>query len=965
MVQDGLLRRLAETLGKDPFGPAVRVVTAPAATLHWEREILTGLGGGSLRLRVESPVRLAADILADRGRSAAALSRLQLRCLSRVVASRQGALQAFGDADAGREGAESRLAATLEAAWWQGPRLPEPAARVLGREIFEALARAQDAVQALAAEAGLTPEPCLLWRAVELAGEISWGQASVFWPAGPLRAPEAALRTRLRERGILADLPDASEEVPRARVAVEVRAAQDMRAEARAAARHCLDLVRQGAWPGDILIGCGDFALQQGLLRSALGEAGIAADAGPEPVQGEPLFLCVSGMLDLVRGHASDALLAIAGSGMVPEPGPLRDSILGHLRDGRGLGGDAAAFLARLEKAAAQWPRRASFEEHRACLTSLLAMGELENRLELPELGRQRATWQSLEEQFDAVAAVVGEEPVERPLALRLLGDALQAARPDYQPRRDAVRVVPLGEMHGLEAMHVLLLGLAEGRFPALGSSPGLVQAGQMQRCEALGVPLAEPLPERRQRALLAVAAAIGAAKRSLYASYAEIDADGGVQAAAIRLRRLGEPKEPQPATPERAAAVALTRQEAGELLAEAAARQRDIGGNRTLTDALLAAHARACGSGAHLHGLAEAPQEENLAPLGGPFTVTSLERRAACPFTSFAHDVLRVEPGQRVGFDPAARGALVHQVLRELPPEAPPAGAQPSLVADLVERAAQELGVLSQDTPQGRNLQEELAGEVLRTARLVWEEAKRSSFHPAGREVAFGRRGEWPPLAVTSQDGQEILIEGRIDRLDRLGERLRVVDYKVRRRQSFSFARVFHGLDLQIGAYALAAAQAGGAPVAMTYWPVRLGQNWVADEGDDDPDGVWRQQRPQGLFLADPDLLAALDREAPDGGSPFHPLRRKKGGGLQSSAWVMSGPRWQALLRHVEATLRQLAQEALEGSWAPSPYALGRDTACDNCGLRPACRHVPGRDGYRRLPRATQEVLDNAAADD
>ncbi len=964
-MQGDLRSRLIKRLAGDPFGPPVRLVTAPGATLLWERETLAALGGGSLRLRVQTPARLATEVLAQCGEPAAALSHAQLKALLRVVADRKRALQVLGGTEGARAGAESLLLGTLEAAWWQGPKVPEAAAEVLGAEFCAALQGIQDEIVEWAAEAGLAPEPWLLWRAVEFLDRVAWEPASVFWPEGPLRAPEAALRAELLRRGYLADLAEGPGEGPRPGVTVEVRAAPDVRTEARAAARHCLDLVRDGWRPGDILIGCGDFPLQSVLLRAALEEAGIAVDAGPGDVRGEPIRLCLGGFLDVLRGRRQEGLLAIVGSGIAPAPGPLRDSLLGHLRDGRDPSEEAAAFLAQIDEAAGHWPRQGPFEEHRAALGSLLEAWDLVGRLGISELMRQREILRSFGEQLDAVATVAGPDPLERALALRLLEDALDAARPEYQPRGEAVRVVPVGEMYGLEAGHVLLLGLAEGRFPALASSPTLLRAGEIQRCEQRGAPLQEPLAERRRRSLEAVEAALGAATRGLYLSYAEIDAEGGVQAASIRLRQLGEPQPLTPAAPDEVSRVALSRQEAGELLAQAAGRARDIGADAALPFALLAAHAEACGQGAHLGGLAGSPEEERVQAFSGPFTVTALERRAACPFMAFAHDVVRIEPEQRTGFDPAARGALVHQVLRELPELAPPGAAQHGIVAQLVEQAAEQIGVLPKDSPQGRSLRDELAAEVLRTARLVWEEGRRSGFHPAGREVAFGRRGELPALTVRLDDGREVLIEGRIDRLDRLDGWVRVVDYKVRRRQPFSFARVFNGLDLQIGAYALAAAQGGGRPVAMMYWPVRLGQSWVHDEDDDDSDGVWRQQRPQGLFLSDPGLVEALDREEPDGGSPFHPLRRKKDGGLRDSAWALPDARWQSLLRHVERTLGRLAQQAQEGHWAPAPYALGRQTACDGCGLRPACRHVPGRDGYRRLQKTTQEVLDDGAADD
>ena len=964
VLQEALRTRVCDALGRDPFGPAVHVVTPAAATLAWERELLRGLGGGSLRLRVETPARLALALMQEAGEPCGVLARRQLMTATRIAAAEGGILAALGEGVADRPGAEALLAATLEAAWWQAPGLPDGVRDALGPRLWQALQAASQGVREIAAAAGLIPEPLAFWRAAGLVDKLPWPGGTVFWPEGPMLPAEAALRGALGRAGMLAQLPAAIGEAPRAGVAVELRGAHDARAEVRFGARRCLDLLRDGVAPQDILVGCGDFPLQAALLRSALAEAGVTVDAGPEPARGEPALLLAGGLLDMAQGRTQEGLLALAASGLLPAPGRLRDDLLRHVRDGGEAAEGVAGFLAGIAAELRDWPHEAPLAEHTRRLVSLLTREEVLLRLQAGDMGRQAELLRSFDDGLDTAISLAGDSIRTRPLALRLISDALLGARLAYQPSRGAVRVVPLGDMAGLEADHVLLLGLAEGRFPQLGGGPSLLSALQLGSCEALGLPLAEPPADMRRRGLAQVAAALAAARRTLYASCAEIDGDGRVQAPAFALRRLGDALPETRDTPLARACAALTRQEAGEIIAEALAQARDIGGDMGPPSALLGLFTEVSGKGAHLTGLAPAQPPGPGPGAIGPFTVTALERRAACPFISFTRDMLRVEPGRRAGFDPAARGALVHQVLRDLPLDAPPAAEQEATVAALVADAAQALGVLGQESPAGRCLRQELTAEVLRTARLVWEEGRRSSFRPVGREVGFGRRGALPPLALAGPGGAANAVEGRIDRLDSLDGRLRVVDYKVRRHQPFAFARVFHGLDLQIGAYALAAAQGGGAPVAMLYWPVRLGQSWVVDEDEDDPDGEWRAQRPKGLFLADPQLVPALDREAPGGGSPFHPLRLKKDGQLQSSQYALAPARWQALLDHVREELGRLAAAAQAGAWEPSPYALQGDTACKGCELRPACRHVPARDGFRRLRPVKQEVLDDGPSD-
>jgi len=962
-VDEGTLLALAGRLGRDPFGPPLHVVLRPAGTLEAERRLLGLVGGGSLRLRVETAPRLAAAALEAAGQSLRPLARRQFVSLVRVAARQGGLLAPFGDAALRHEAAEELLARSVEALLGQAPRLPERAEAVLGRGVYEALRRAQDDVLALAEAQGLLPEPLLYWRAADaLAQGSPWPQGCVYWPEDDLEPAQSALRRRLGELGLLLALDGPDEpDGPRTGVELVLRSAAAPEQEARLAARRCLELCAAGASPGDIVIGLGDLQGERDLVRAALAQAGIAVDAGRPDVRGEPFVLSVRAILRLLRADPPGAALDLLDAGLVPPPGPLRDALVAELRDG--CPGDAAArFTGRLAAAAAAWPGAAPLGEHRQLLGRLMDDLGAGTVLEHPELARQAALRDAYVEQSLALEAFLGQRRITRDLAVRLLADALLAVEAEHLPHQGTVRILPILDVGDVEADHVLLLSAAEGTLPATAREGGILTEEQLHACAAAGVPLEESAAAALRRGRRRARSALGAARLSLYASCAQLDAQGRAQMPAFALRRLGEPMAPPlPAAPEEVFARALSRREAGELLAEAVSRRRDIGLEDAAARAQLRAWAAVGGEGPELAGL-RPPREEPDGPAArGPFSVTSLERRAACPFVSFAHDLVRAGPPERGGFDPPTRGALVHRVLSELPLAAPPQAERAEVVSACVDRAADALGALPADAAGGRALRRGVAAGVLRTAEMIWAEQARSAFRVDGRELGFGTGQALSPLRAGEAE-----VEGRIDRVDVADGRLRVIDYKVRRGQTFSVARVLHGLDLQVGAYALAAAQALGLqPVAMLYWPVRFGQTWEngAEAGDAEDD--WHAQRPKGLYLDDPDLLALLDRAAPDGDSPFHPLRRRRDGQLVRSPWTLPPAAWAELLRRVAALLAELAQDAAQGRWGPSPYRLGRETACQGCRLRAACRFEPQRDGYRTLAAWTKEVLALAHPDD
>lgn len=101
------------------------------------------------------------------------------------------------------------------------------------------------------------------------------------------------------------------------------------------------------------------------------------------------------------------------------------------------------------------------------------------------------------------------------------------------------------------------------------------------------------------------------------------------------------------------------------------------------------------------------------------------------------------------------------------------------------------------------------LAGKLMRAVgRAIYvlgEHAKRSRFAPVGLEVSFGPNSDLPGLVLTLDNGVELQLIGRIDRVDQSLDSevpyLRVIDYKSSPKQ-LSLSDVWNGLNLQLLVY-------------------------------------------------------------------------------------------------------------------------------------------------------------------
>ncbi len=140
--------------------------------------------------------------------------------------------------------------------------------------------------------------------------------------------------------------------------------------------------------------------------------------------------------------------------------------------------------------------------------------------------------------------------------------------------------------------------------------------------------------------------------------------------------------------------------------------------------------------------------------------SVTDVAMLKADPFSFYAKRILRLAPLEAHDAEPTAgeRGQAVHSILEKLLAEGLPPPPRPR---QLIDRELRDLG----DRP-------ELAA--------LWRPRVERMVEWAVAAIAADR--EWQPVAFERQAKMDlggVTLIGRIDRLDRSGPRLRVVDYK------------------------------------------------------------------------------------------------------------------------------------------------------------------------------------------
>ena len=213
-------------------------------------------------------------------------------------------------------------------------------------------------------------------------------------------------------------------------------------------------------------------------------------------------------------------------------------------------------------------------------------------------------------------------------------------------------------------------------------------------------------------------------------------------------------------------------------------------------------------------------------------FSASRLECLASCPFKYFMEYVLGVRKPETLEYDPSCWldplnwGTLVHEVLFEFMKELQKRGESPqkekhrTLIRDIALKLIQSFK--KKIPPPSEDVFLLQKKELIEALDIFLEvESKRDkNIQPILFEVDFGTDrdkgdGTDKPILIEITPKLSILLKGRIDRIDRVGEGLyRVIDYKSGGYSTYERTKYFgRGRILQHALYSLAAPSILSAP--------------------------------------------------------------------------------------------------------------------------------------------------------
>ncbi len=328
-----------------------------------------------------------------------------------------------------------------------------------------------------------------------------------------------------------------------------------------------------------------------------------------------------------------------------------------------------------------------------------------------------------------------------------------------------------------------------------------------------------------------------------------------------------------------------------------------------------------------------------------------------------------------------------------------------------LREEAAVYRNLLLYKSARDKSRLDRYAKRLLRTVDTLGYQLRKGDFDPVAAELAFGGdEGGMPPIRFDLGEGRQLILVGRIDRVDLCTETaeedpadpscaagrryLRIMDYKsgfndldpglIRRGLQLQLITYMRAL-MQAGPAALASLERPGAtgegrpgsgdvredpenaagqviPAAMLYYRIddpvirlsaqdalRARGKQAGGEDTEDPalDQIHKKLCPTGLVYADDRSIGHLDRHL-SGQSDAIPVGRKRDNSYTAASRLITPEQFEDLSQAASDALCALAGSILDGNAAASPAILKQGIkACEYCPYREACGYDPRIPGY------------------
>ncbi|MYL56528.1 helicase-exonuclease AddAB subunit AddB [Virgibacillus halodenitrificans] len=372
----------------------------------------------------------------------------------------------------------------------------------------------------------------------------------------------------------------------------------------------------------------------------------------------------------------------------------------------------------------------------------------------------------------------------------------------------------------------------------------------------------------------------------------------------------------------------------------------------------------------------------EKLYPKQVKASVSRLETYYRCSYQHFAKYSLGLDERKTYKLDAPDIGQLFHEALKTITEWVQQEGRNFAQLTKndtdgYASKAVTNLAPILQhqilhSSNRYKYIQQKLQEVIARAAYILSEQARQSNFSPVGLELGFGTDQKLPPLTLPLPNGYELMLRGRIDRIDQAINNeslfLRIIDYKSSSK-GLNLLEVYYGLALQMLTYldvVLTHSETWlgvkATPAGVLYFhvhnPMISGDQKLPEDKIEEE--IFKKYKMQGLLLSDEDIVKMMDNSLESGTSTIVPAGVKKNGGFYSSSKIADEDTFTSLQTHIHQLMMQAGIDMTAGGVHLNPYQHKQQIACTYCPFHAVCQFDPMLEdnNYRKLTEMKEETI-------
>ena len=351
------------------------------------------------------------------------------------------------------------------------------------------------------------------------------------------------------------------------------------------------------------------------------------------------------------------------------------------------------------------------------------------------------------------------------------------------------------------------------------------------------------------------------------------------------------------------------------------------------------------------------------------PMTQSKLDLYASCPMSYFCTYNLSLTNDERAEFDSRNIGNFLHSILEHFFKELKERGKNIASITEeekttLIAKVSKEyISKCFEGIPETSKRLEDTISKLSKSAKPIidglCEEFKNCEYEPIFFELEIDKYdNEKPaPIIFKTDDGKEIFITGKIDRVDKFSDGddvyVRVIDYKSGRKV-FSPSDIKNGTNLQMFLYLksiveterrgfreILGVKGNGRviPAGVLYVKTAIDNAKISKNSQEELNAALKANQARlGMLLEDEKSIGAMNSE-------FIPVKYKKDGSFDSRSlsklYTLSG--WDAISETIENSVKAITEKMASGDIDALPLKKhsGKSDACSYCNFKAICRNA------------------------